>query len=160
MCPEPDLRSLHMDFFQTWYNHGTYPGAYAHVLIFELRSNMAARRPYLFSKLPDFVCPRPVLESLRIYSFQTLYNYETCLGAYAHYLIFEFQDGRLPAILMFWTSPSSSGFSCHSSPWKLAGYRGVHALKSLYASAQFTCLHNKELYMYKNIIYEVLYCSS
>ena len=53
-CPELDLRSLWMDLFQTWYNYRTYLGAYACHLIFELRSKMAASRPYLFSKLPFF----------------------------------------------------------------------------------------------------------
>ena len=48
--PEPDLRSLRMDSFQTWYNHRTCLGAYACHLIFELRSMMTAWWPSLFSK--------------------------------------------------------------------------------------------------------------
>ncbi len=54
VCPEPDLGSLQSNIFQTWYKHGTYKGANARHLVFELRSKMADRRPSLFLKRVRF----------------------------------------------------------------------------------------------------------
>ena len=88
--PELDLRIERTDFFQTWYNHGPYHGAYARYLNFDLGSKMAAWRPYLFSKRALFVvCPELDLRSLPIDFFQTWYNHGPYHGAYARYLIFD-----------------------------------------------------------------------
>jgi len=53
---------------------------------------MAAQRPSLFSKRPDFVLPELHLGSLKSSFIQTWYKYETYIGADARHFLFDLRS--------------------------------------------------------------------